>query len=146
MNKIIEIFEPAMCCSTGLCGPGIDQNLLRISTVINALGKKNVSIKRFNLTSNTKEFVSNKVISDLLVDEGHEILPVTLVEGKVEKKGAYPSNEEFEKWTGISIEPDKPKKVDSGCCSDSTSCSIDCSPKAKKSEKTESCCGPKGCC
>lgn len=36
MKKMI-IFEPAMCCSTGVCGPGVDPELLRVSTVINNL-------------------------------------------------------------------------------------------------------------
>lgn len=42
MRKI-EIFEPVMCCSTGVCGPGVDKELLRVATFINQLegeGKK----------------------------------------------------------------------------------------------------------
>ena len=30
MKKMI-IFQPAMCCSTGVCGPGVDPDLLRLS-------------------------------------------------------------------------------------------------------------------
>lgn len=43
MSSNIEIFEPAMCCSTGVCGPGVDKELLRITAFINQLegeGKK----------------------------------------------------------------------------------------------------------
>ena len=29
--KKMTIYEPAMCCSTGLCGVGVDTKLLRIS-------------------------------------------------------------------------------------------------------------------
>jgi len=64
MNKKIEIFEPGMCCPTGLCGPSINPEILRILTVVSALEKKQIDIKRYNLTSNTKEFVSNKLIND----------------------------------------------------------------------------------
>ena len=35
--KNIRIFEPAMCCATGLCGPSIDPELLRISTLLSSL-------------------------------------------------------------------------------------------------------------
>lgn len=122
MNKKIEIFEPGMCCPTGLCGPSIDSEVLRISTVVNTLEKKGIAIKRYNLTSNTKEFVSNKIINELLSKEGENVLPVTLVEGKVEKKKAYPTNEEFTKLTGIIIEQNKPKKTTSGCCSGGKCC------------------------
>ena len=36
MNKKIEIFDPAMCCSTGICGPSVNENLLRVATLINS--------------------------------------------------------------------------------------------------------------
>ena len=42
----IEIFDPAMCCETGVCGPSIDPELMRMSTVINALKEKGIIIKR----------------------------------------------------------------------------------------------------
>ena len=122
MNKKIKLFEPGMCCPTGLCGPSIDLEVLRISTIVNTLEQKGIAIKRYNLTSNTKEFVSNEIVNDLLSKEGENVLPITLVDGKVEKKGVYPSNDEFTKWTGITIEQDKPKKKNSGCCSGGTEC------------------------
>ena len=50
MSKI-EIFDPAMCCSTGLCGPGVDQELLRVTTTINTLTKKGVTVIRYGLSS-----------------------------------------------------------------------------------------------
>ncbi len=28
--SVIEIFDPAMCCSTGVCGPSIDTELMRV--------------------------------------------------------------------------------------------------------------------
>lgn len=27
----IEIFEPALCCSTGVCGPEVDESLVRFA-------------------------------------------------------------------------------------------------------------------
>lgn len=49
--KKMQIYEPAMCCSTGLCGVGVDQELLRISTVLNSMEKNGVMVERFNLSS-----------------------------------------------------------------------------------------------
>ena len=48
--KKMQIFEPAMCCPTGLCGVGVDPELLRISAVLNSLKKNGVTVDRFNLT------------------------------------------------------------------------------------------------
>lgn len=94
MKKIV-IFEPAMCCSTGVCGPSVDKELLRVSTVLNNLKSNGVLVERYNLSSNPQIFVDNKEINELLNKEGIEILPVTMVNGVVEKTKEYPTNSEL---------------------------------------------------
>lgn len=93
--KKIQIFEPAMCCSTGLCGVSINQELLRISTVINTLNKKGIKVERYNLNSAPIEFINNQVISQFIRDKGVEHLPIILLDGEIVISGRYPSNEEF---------------------------------------------------
>jgi hypothetical protein len=123
MKKMI-IFEPAMCCSTGICGPGVDPDLLRVSTVINNINKKAVIIERYNLTNNPQIFVDNSIINKLLNSDGVEILPVTIVDSKIVKTKTYPTNEEFCKLLDIPEEYLKTKihiKAKScgcgdGCC------------------------------
>lgn len=94
MKKMI-IFDPAMCCSTGVCGPGVDPELLRVSTVINNLNDRGVVVERHNLTSNPQAFVDNKIINDILNSDGVDVLPVTIVDGEVVKTKAYPTDAEF---------------------------------------------------
>jgi len=94
MKKMI-IFDPAMCCSTGVCGPGVDPELLRVSTVINNLNDRGVVVERHNLTSNPQAFVDNKIINDILNRDGVDVLPVTIVDGEVVKTKAYPTDAEF---------------------------------------------------
>lgn len=132
MKKMI-IFDPAMCCSTGVCGPGVDPELLRVATVLNNLKNKGVVVERFNLTSNPQAFVDNKVINELLNTEGVDVLPVIVVDGEVVKTKAYPTNEEFctmldipesylkntikiNKATGINIVKPKDCGCEGGCC------------------------------
>ena len=120
MKKMI-IFEPAMCCSTGVCGPGVDPDLLRLSTVLNNINKRGVAVERFNLTNNPQAFVDNKAINQLLNSYGIDILPITILDGKVIKTKAYPTNEEFCKLLDIPEEylktkiQMKPKNNDCGC-------------------------------
>lgn len=38
--KKIEIFDPAMCCSTGVCGPSVNPELIRVAAVVENLKKK----------------------------------------------------------------------------------------------------------
>lgn len=61
--RTMKIFEPAMCCPTGLCGVGVDPELLRISTVLNTLKQNGVEVQRFNLSSAPQEFVKNKAVT-----------------------------------------------------------------------------------
>lgn len=92
--KTMKIFEPAMCCPTGLCGVGVDPELLRISTILNTLEKKGAPVERFNLTSAPMEFVTTQVISEQLMKDA-ESLPITTVDGAIVLTGRYPSNDEF---------------------------------------------------
>ena len=100
--KKIEIFDPAMCCETGICGPSIDQELLKVATLIQALKDKGADISRYGLANNPQKFVENKVVNELLQTEGAEVLPLVLVDGKVEKKKAYPTEAEFLAWKNLS--------------------------------------------
>jgi hypothetical protein len=100
--KNIQIFDPAMCCSTGVCGPSIDPELLRMSFVTKNLTKMDYPIARYNLTTDTDQFVNNEQVQALLADKGPDVLPIVLVNGEVVLTGQYPSNEELEEWTGIS--------------------------------------------
>lgn len=101
MKKMI-IFDPAMCCSTGVCGPSVNPELLRIATILNNLKSNGILIERYNLTNNPQIFVDNKTINELLMKQGVNVLPVTMVGGKVVKKGSYPTNEEICNLLGIS--------------------------------------------
>ena len=58
--KKIEIFDPAMCCPTGLCGTNIDPELMRIAVVIETLKKQGVIVTRHNLRDEPHVYVSNK--------------------------------------------------------------------------------------
>ena len=109
--KQIQIFDPAMCCSTGVCGPSIDPELLRVSFIVSNLSKKQYPIERFNLATDTEHFIKNTNINQLLNEKGPSVLPIILVDGQVELTEKYPSNKEFEQWTGFSAEEltQKPK-------------------------------------
>jgi len=93
--KKMQIFEPAMCCPTGLCGVGVDPELLRISAVLNSLKKNGVTVDRFNLTDAPMEFINNEAVNKLINTHGVEKLPVTVVDGEIVITGRYPANEDF---------------------------------------------------
>jgi len=118
------IFEPAMCCSTGVCGPSVDKELLRITTTVNNLKNNGVEVERYNLSSNPQIFVDNAEINKVLNNDGIEVFPVTMVDGVLVKTKEYPSDEEICKLLDIPLSylKHEVKKESGGCC------------------------GPKGCC
>lgn len=122
----IEIFDPAMCCSTGVCGPSVDPELVRIQETLRQIQKQvpEVQVVRSGLTSDPQAFVANSAVSELLKSEGPECLPLVFVDGDMVSKGSYPSNVQLQailQREGLAVTFGEEKQ--SSCC-----------------------CGPKGCC
>ena len=125
--KTIEIFDPAMCCPTGLCGTNIDPNLMRISVIVDTLKKKGVNISRHNLKDEPMVYVTNTKVNDLLQSKGVEVLPITLVNGEVAVTGEYPTTRQMAEWSGVNldfmpIQEDKPKKEEKKDCCEGSNC------------------------
>ena len=115
--KVIKIYEPSMCCSTGVCGPSVDTELLRITALMNQLNVKTKRVERYNLSDHPMAFVENNLVNQLLNEKGVEVLPITVFEGKVIKTGAYPSTKEIKDLLGVTVERKKFIKVEtSSCC------------------------------
>lgn len=129
--KKMQIYEPAMCCSTGLCGVGVDQELLRISTVLNTLKNNGVHVDRFNLSNAPQEFVTNKTVNNYINETGVDGLPVVIIDDVITITGRYPSNDEFvtlldipESYIREKVNTDETTDIgDSGCgCSGGDCC------------------------
>lgn len=121
--KKMYIYEDAMCCSTGVCGPSPDEEFMRVSTLVDKLKKSGASIERYNLTNNTKEFVENKTVNSLLDEKGEDVLPVVIVDDEVVMTGKYPSNEEFYEMLFLDADAIEETNNDGGsCCSGSGCC------------------------
>lgn len=102
--KKIEIFDPAMCCPTGLCGPNINPDLMRIAAVIETLKRQGIEVKRHNLRDEPGLYVSNQVVNEYLQTNGAEGLPMTLVDGVVTVCRTYPTTKQMSEWTGINLD------------------------------------------
>ena len=116
--KKIQIYDPAMCCSTGVCGPSVDPELVRIARDLDSLKKTGVDVVRFNLGQEPQAFVENAEVGKLLEEQGPDVLPVTVVDGVVVKTERYPTKPELESW----LTSDTPTPVSNqddnsgGCC------------------------------
>ena len=77
---VIRVFEPALCCNTGVCGPDLDQELVDFTAAVNALKAQGVDVHRANLASEPAQFAEHPVVVKFLQAAGSEGLPLTLVD------------------------------------------------------------------
>ncbi len=87
----VELFDPPMCCPTGLCGPTLDQTLLDVNEMVLALQAEGVRMERYQMTSHPNAFLGNAEVMSLVRERQMEALPITVVRGRVLKFGAYPT-------------------------------------------------------
>lgn len=115
----IQIFDPALCCSTGVCGVDVDQQLVDFSANIDWAKQNGAQIDRFNLAQQPLAFAENTLVKAFLERSGAEALPLVLVEGEIALAGRYPTRVELARWIGISPAEEAAK---SACCSGSSCC------------------------
>ena len=115
----IQVFDPSLCCSTGVCGVDVDQQLVGFSADVDWAKQNGAQIERFNLAQQPLAFAENPVVKGFLERSGAEALPLILVNGEVALAGRYPNRDELACWAGIAQTEEKPE---SGCCGGSRCC------------------------
>ncbi|TDL33047.1 arsenite efflux transporter metallochaperone ArsD [Jeotgalibacillus sp. S-D1] len=108
----ITIYDPAMCCSTGVCGPGVDPELTRIASALHKLETKGIAVKRYNLANDPAAFIENDEVKKLLHSKGADALPFVFINGNFAAAGGYPANEELAEHFSLEtgdLEQKKPK-------------------------------------
>ncbi|SRR6266567_1866080 len=91
MSKL-QVFDPPMCCSTGVCGPAIDPKLARFAADLEWLKSKGVEVQRFNLSQEPGAFVENSVVAAAMRGQS-DALPLVLLDGEIAFRGSYPDRE-----------------------------------------------------
>ena len=120
MGKI-QVYDPAMCCSSGVCGTDVDQQLVTFSADADWARQQGAEIQRFNLAQQPMDFAGNPVVRGFLERSGEEALPLILVDGEVALAGRYPNRVELARWAGIGYSAVEIKPA-GGCCSGSKCC------------------------
>jgi len=97
----IRVFDPALCCSTGVCGVDVDQALVTFAADVDWLKSKGVTVERVSLAQQPQAFVEHAAIRELLKAQGEKALPVLLVDAELKTTGRYPSRDELSRWAGF---------------------------------------------
>jgi len=98
--KNIQVFDPALCCSSGVCGTDVDQKLVDFSADVDWAKQQGAQIERFNLAQQPMAFAENAAVRGLLERSGESALPITLVDGEVAFAGRYPNRDDLTRWIG----------------------------------------------
>ncbi len=101
MTKNLEVFDPPMCCPTGVCGPNPDPALVQFMSDFLWLGTQGVHIERYNLAQQPQAFAQNETVTAALEKYGVHCLPLILLNGAIVSKGKYPSREELTELVGV---------------------------------------------
>jgi AhpD family alkylhydroperoxidase len=101
----LAVYDPPMCCSTGVCGPDIDPKLVQFAADLGWLAEQGVTVERFNLAQSPIAFAANEVVRGALTEKGEAALPLIMVEGKVAASGAYPTRDALATLVGLGGAP-----------------------------------------
>ncbi len=124
--KNIQIYDPALCCSSGVCGVEVDQNLVSFAADVDWAKQNGAQIERFNLAQQPMAFAENEVVKGLLQRSGERALPVTLVDGEMALAGRYPTRDDLARWADLAQPASEPQAVEKAaagaCCSGGRCC------------------------
>ena len=131
MTKI-EVFEPALCCATGVCGEDVDQALVTFSADMDFVRSGGADIARYNLAGEPQAFAANEAVNAFLHVSGSAGLPLVLVDGVTAMTGRYPGRAQLAAWAGLHAPTragataltitDASNTAADGCCGSSGCC------------------------
>lgn len=96
--KVLQVFDPPMCCPTGVCGPDVDPVLPRFAGLLAQLGGAGVKVERYNLAQQPLAFVQHAAVKALLDQHGTAALPAIFLDGELVLQGGYPDAEQRAAW------------------------------------------------
>lgn len=113
--KKLSIYDPSLCCSTGVCGVDVDQALVDTSANVDWLKSQGADVERFNLSHQPMAFVENATVKALLEEIGENALPVIMLDGDVVAQGRYPARDELAGWLGLESDGSASTEATSNC-------------------------------
>ncbi|MCG6889841.1 MAG: arsenite efflux transporter metallochaperone ArsD [Gammaproteobacteria bacterium] len=99
--KTLTIYDPAMCCSSGICGAEIDQKLVDFAADLDWLKSEGIEVKRINLSQEPALFAANEQVRSVLENSGVAGLPIILANDEMQSSGQYPDRVKLAQMAGM---------------------------------------------
>jgi hypothetical protein len=122
--KQLEVFDPAMCCSTGVCGVEVDPVLAQFAADLKWAEEQGVAVQRHNLGQEPQAFAANPAVLKE-IEAGMDRLPILVVDGHIVATGMYPSRPQLAQKLGLAAEGGAKKVIDvaaAPCCTPKSGC------------------------
>jgi len=100
----VDTDDPAMCCSTGVCGSDVDPQLVQFAADAKWLVTQGVELQRHNLGQEPGAFMSNALVRRTLQADGVGCLPLGVIDGEVVFRGTYPARRELQRLLSLEAE------------------------------------------
>lgn len=101
----IEVYDPPMCCSSGVCGPEVDPALVQFSADLEWLRQQGTEVRRYNLAQEPFAFTANARVKAVLEANEGEGLPMVFVDGRLVGQGRYPDRATLAREAGLNGQP-----------------------------------------
>ncbi len=97
----LEVFEPAMCCPSGVCGTNIDQGLVQFAADLEWIRSRGVEVERYNLAQQPDKFVQSGPVKNAMTLAGDKCLPLILADGSIVAQNSYPDRSSLAQMAGL---------------------------------------------
>lgn len=116
----LEVYDPAMCCSTGVCGPEVDPVLVQFAADLKWVAEQGIAVQRHNLGQEPQAFAANPAVVKEM-EAGMDRLPIIAVDGQIVSTGVYLSRDQLARKLGLRAAPTI-TVVEAGCCDPKSGC------------------------
>jgi hypothetical protein len=122
-----------MCCSTGVCGVDVDEELVLTAANVKWLKSLGYHVQRHNISNDAAAFKNFPAAIDKLRKEGADSLPYIFINDKLVMQGNYPKRSDWESWIKTDNNDQHVKEETKILAK-------------KENSSTGSCCSGSGCC
>lgn len=140
-KQALRIYDPPLCCPTGVCGPSVNNDLVQFAGALKKAAAQGIVVERWNLAQQPQAFAENRQVKDDLSKIGHDKLPFIYVNDQLKLSGRYPTAKELFAWLGIA-ERELPEDI---CRSMYAEDSLAVLVPDDEKRNPDSCCADKGC-
>ena len=87
----LQVFDPPMCCSTGVCGPSVNPALAQLAADLEWLKNLGVQVERYGLAQQPAAFRDNAAVREAWHRKASSASLYSALDDVTVSKGVYPT-------------------------------------------------------